>query len=349
MKIEVILRNISPIFSATPGSDTISLDGRYNPPGGGFPLTSTRKMRVPASVGEGALKPVAVPVVPGNSMRNLLRRSILEHFVMPQLTGRDRLSIGAYAAAFAGSATGNPKGVATFDDIVATRAHVFLGLFGGGPRMMQGRLTVDTLYPIHQHAQRLLGPGYEERMLSGNLVDVVWSRRVDPILKTRDENAQEVIKDGPQALTQWAVDAMQASAAKSAKRGAKKGADEAEPAAEEGNSARGLSAFNAHEVVIPGVDWLLRIELEKPTDAQVGLVLAGLAKIPQMTIAGGFAKGYGKNQIEAVNLDGEAVWAGGSYVDSSELNRYFDAMAEQLETLDASGFEAFIASTEDEK
>lgn len=345
-KINVILRNLSPIFSATPGSDSIGLSGEFNPPGGGFPFTRTRRMQIPASIGEGGLKPVPVPVVPGNSMRNLLRRSILEHLVVPHLAGRARLSVGAYAAAFAGNATGKPEGVATFDDMVATRSHIFLGLFGGGPRMMQGRLTVDTLYPIHQHAQRVIGSGFEERMLHGRITDVVWQRRVDPIMKVREEEAQEVIQDGRQALTQWAVDALKTSTAAAAKRGAKKSAEsEAEP--EQEANARGLNAFNAHEVVIPGVDWLLRIELERPTSAQVGLVLAGIAKLPQMTIAGGFAKGYGKCQLESVDVDGESVWAGGSYTES--MAGYFDAMAEELESLDAASFERFIASSAEPK
>lgn len=345
-KINVILRNLSPIFSATPGGDSISLTGEFNPPGGGFPFTRTRKMQIPASVGEGGLKPISLPVVPGNTMRNLLRRSILEHLVVPQLSGWARLSVGAYAAAFAGSATGKPEGVATFDDMVATRAHPFLGLFGGGPRMMQGRLTVDTLYPIHQHAQRVLGSGYEERMIGGRITDVVWQRRVDPILKVREEDAQKVIQDGRQALTQWAVDALKTSAASAAKRGAKKSA-EPEAESEAGENARGLNAFNAHEVVIPGVDWLLRIELERPTEAQVGLVLAGIAKLPQMNIAGGFSKGYGKNQIEAIEVDGESVWDGGTFTES--MAGYFDAMAGALESLDADGFERFIASSAESK
>ena len=344
MKINVILRNLSPIFSATPGNDSINLKGEFNPPGGGFPLVRTRKMSVPASVGEGGLKPVSIPVVPGNTMRNLLRRSILEHLVVPHLAGRARLTPGAYAAAFAGNATGNPNGVATFDDIVTTRAHTFLGLFGGGPRMMQGRLTVDTLYPLHAHAGRILGAGYEERLISGRITEVVWMRRVDPILKAREENTQEVIVGGRQALTQWAIDAMQASASKKA---STKKSTEAAAEAEASEAPRGLNAFNAHEVVVPGVDWLLRLELERPTPAQVGLVLAGISKMQQMTIAGGFSKGYGKHQIESVEIDGESVWAGEGFSDT--VTHYFDAMAAELEAVDAESFERFIAASGDAK
>lgn len=350
MKINVILRNTTPIFSATPGSDSISLDGVFNPPGGGFPLVRTRKMNIPASVGEGVIKPVPVPVVPGNTMRNLLRRSILEHFVIPHLQDREQLSIGAYAAAWAGNATGNPNGVATFDDIVNTRKHAFLGLFGGGPRMMQGRLSVDSLYPIHPNAVRVIGTGYEERMVGGNITDIVWKRRVDPILKINEEDAQEVIKDGRQALTQWALDAMKATAARAGKREKKNAAADTEAGAEDSSATtpRGLNAFNAHEVVIPGIDWLLRIELEKPTDAQVGLVLAGIAKMADMNIAGGHSLSYGNVKIEDVTLDGEWVWSGDSYTQDERIARYFDAMAEQLESISAKPFEDFIESSASE-
>lgn len=337
MKITLVLRNTTPVFSATPGSDRISTTGEINPPGrNGMPLTRTRKMNIPANVGGDLLKPVPVPVVPGNSMRSLLRRSILNNLIVPQLEGRDKLSIGAYAAAFSGNATGRPEGVATFDDIVATRSHVFLGLFGGGPRMIEGRLSVDTLYPVHPHSTRAIGAGYEERMVSGDITNIVWMRRVDPILANREESAQNVIDGGRQALTQWAIDAMDSASAKRSKK-----EKEVEP---EGDEARGLKAFNAHEVVIPGIDWVLRLNLDKPTPAQVGMVLAGIQKMPELSIAGGHSKGYGQFEIQDITLDGEWVWDGAQYVDSEAIAGYFDAMAEALEDLKGQDFEDFITS-----
>lgn len=338
MKITVVLRNISPLFSATPGADRISVTGQINPPlnVASFPFTRTRRMHIPANIGDKTV-PVPVPVIPGNTMRNLLRRSILNNLVLPHIEGRDKLSIGAYAAAFSGNATGRPEGVATFDEIVANRRHVFLGLFGGGPRMMQGRLTVDTLYPIHRDALRVIGEGYEERIVSGDITDTVWLRRMDPILATRDENAQDVIEGGRAALTQWAIDGLAASAAKRSK---KETGEEAE-----GDDPRGLKTFNAHEVVIPGIDWVLKIDLDKPTPAQVGLVLAGINKMAEMPIAGGFSKGYGKFNIQDVTLDGEWIWQGNGFADNETLTHYFDAMANELEEITAKPFESFIAST----
>ena len=336
MKINVILRNTSPIFSATPGSDRIGVNGEINPPMNvpSFPFTRTRKMSIPAMVGD-KIVPMAVPVVPGNTMRKLLRLSILNNVILKQLQGRDKLSIGAYAAAFSGNATGRPEGVATFDEIVQNRSHLFLGLFGGGPRMMQGRLTVDSLYPIHRNTVRILGEGLEDRLVSGDITDIVWLRRVDPILATRDESAEELVEGGRKALTQWAIDGLEAAAAKRSKKD-KEGEGE-------GDDPRGLRTFNAHEVVIPGVDWVLQIGLDNPTPAQVGLVLAGIEKMPQQPIAGGFSKGYGQFNILDVTLDGSPIWQGNGYGDNEAIEQYFDALAVEVDALTAKPFESFIA------
>lgn len=345
MQFEVLIRNTTPIFSAAPGSNYVTLDGTFNPPLGvtRFPVVRTRTMSVAADTGDGVIKAVMLPVVPGNTMRSLLRRTMLREVVEPALRANAaQLSIGAYATAYAGNASGNPDGLpSTFDEVAVMRSHPFIGLFGGGPRMLEGRLRVDSLYPIHQHAERIIGSDYSNEMMRGSITQVTWARRVDPILNLGNEDDVAVIQDGAKAVNTW-INVLLASN-KSSKTKVKKGAEDAAP---EEESARGLRAFNAHEVVIPGVKWLWRFNIDRPTDAQVGLVLLALNKLNNQSIAGGHSKDYGRFVIEGVTLNGDSVWSGGG-VEGESTEGYYDAIAEAIDGLSGAEFEQFAASAKE--
>lgn len=341
MKISVIFRNETPIHSSAPTKSTIDANGTIGVPNA-MPLTRMRTMRVPAPGMDGSVSIRPLPCVPSNTMRNLLRRSALDT-VFNQLRGKATLDVGAYAAACSGNASGNPEGVAaSFDETNAVRKHVFLGLFGGGPRMMKGRLSVDTMYPIVPDAARIIGDGFEDRMISGQILDVVWQRRVDPVEKLAFEAPEELITNAHSAITAWSIK-NQENKAKSAGKGK---AAESEGA---GANERGLNAFNAQEVVIPGLDWLWGVRLENPSKAQAGLVLKAISDIAQrgMQVAGGNAKDYGKVNIQEVLVDGQSVWDGQSYTASMET--YLDALAESLDEITADDFANFVKPSKEDK
>jgi CRISPR type IV-associated protein Csf2 len=351
MKIEVILRNRSPLSSAAPGQKTISIDNVPNVPNG-FPLTAMRTMPIPV---EGQDKPAFVPVIPGNTVRNALRRSMLE-VVLDQVRGKATMSVGAYAAAFSGNASGNPEGVPPlFDEMLSVRNHVFLGLFGGGPRMIRGRLSVDTLYPLHADAHRVLGSGYEDRYVGGRLTQYVWMSRKDPITRINSEEEASIITDGPAEITSWALNQIGSSIRGAEKRKTKTSksdkaptdaADDAAPAPKE---ERGLNTLNAHEVTLPGIDWLLSIRLEKPTPAQVGLVLKGIEGLNSMTIGGGHSKGYGVVEVQEVQLKADTtnknIWDGTGF--NENVTDYFDELTDALDKIDVNDFESFVRRTKE--
>lgn len=341
--ISVIFRNVTPMHSSSPTKSTISLDGKIGAPLG-FPFTRMRSMNIPAQMGDGLLSVTKIPVVPGNTLRNLLRRSSLST-VFGQMRGQQTLSVGAYAAATAGSASGNPEGrPSTFDEAMKVRNHVFLGLFGGGPRLIKGKLSVDSMYPIINTATRVLGEGYEDRMVSGQILETIWVRRVDPIAKVSIEDPEQVISNARESITQWAINSLDQSNKALEKRSKK---NKGEFTEEQGDTeSRGLNAFNAHEVVIPGIDWRWNVLLNSPTQAQLGLVLKAIKDIEdnQMQVAGGNSRGYGLVSIEDITLNGESIWASKNYTESVEP--YLDALAEDLDLLSAKDFESFVAVTE---
>jgi len=312
-------------------------------------LIRSRTQSVIAVDESGARRAVSVPVVPGNTMRNLLRRSMLKHVLEPALKGRAQLSISAYAAAYAGNSTGNPDGVASsFDEIITMRNHPFIGLFGGGPRMLEGRLMVDNLWPLHTNAQSVIAEGLEDRLVSGKITDIVWTRRDDPITSLNDEGDAELIKDGIAESNKWIREIFLQKKAAEEKKKSKAGkvkSTEAD-AEDESKGVRGLQAFNAHEVVVPGLEWFWRINVDQPNNAQVGMILAALSNLDKERIAGGHAKNYGSFSIVDVTLNGESVWAvDGLNLDSCET--YMDALAEAMDTIGPDEFEQFAASAKD--
>jgi CRISPR type IV-associated protein Csf2 len=336
MKISVVVRNQTPIHSSDPVQAKITLDGKIQSANErlGFPLIRMRGIQAPLIFGDGTVRMGQLPCVPQNTMRNLLRRAALEDILAP-LRGSSSLAVGAYAAAYAGNATGNPEGQnSSFEETIRIRQHCFLGLFGGGPRFIHGRLSVDNLYPIIPSAARVIGQGYEDRYVTGDIKSVVWMRRVDPIKQVRDEVQASIIADGPQAITSWCL----ADVERQSKR---------KDAEEEGaDNSRGLNAFNAHEVVSPGIDWVWSLKISNPTDAQAGLVLKAIKTIADlgMQVGGGNARDYGKIEIQDVVVDGESVWMGDEY--SDQVMPLFDALAEDIDKVSASDFEDFIKATE---
>lgn len=339
MDIQVTLTNLSPLFSSAPAVSSISLDGTINPAGGGFPLSRTRTMKMIAQSMDGETKLVYVPIIPSNTMRNLLRRSMLKNVLEPALAGSVQLSVGAYAAIYSGNATGNPDGKpSSFDETVENRNHPFLGLFGGGPRMLEGRLQVDSLYPIHSNSTAVIGDGFESDLISGNITEIVWTRRVDPLTKITDTDDIEIIKGGAGAVNEW-INAWFINAAEK-KKASKTDATDIDKV------ARGLNAFNAHEVVVPGVRWVWRITVDRPNDAQVGLILTALSQMDKLRIAGGHSKGYGRFAISSIQVDGKDVWTQGTLND--DVAHYSDALAESLDGMTTDQFERFAASAKTE-
>jgi CRISPR type IV-associated protein Csf2 len=172
LDIELVFTNVTPFHSSAPGGARVTLEGQFVGERQGFPCTRTRFMPVMGGAdGDGVPTPVYVPLMPANTLRHVLREALLTP-IMEHFRGRYTLSTGSYAAAHAGNASGNPDGVtATYDEIVSVRQHPFLGLFGGGPRMVEGRLRVDAAWPITRVTLPYLGE-LEEHAVRGHLTNV---------------------------------------------------------------------------------------------------------------------------------------------------------------------------------
>jgi CRISPR type IV-associated protein Csf2 len=336
MKLEIILKNTTPYHSTQAGEARWDMKrGQVTYGKQGFPLTRTRSMPVISGQPGGEELPKArhVPIMPASSLRHALREQMLEEIFARILARKETLSKGAYAAAVSGNATGAPDGeAATFQEMREISAHPFLGIFGGGPRMMPGKLCCDMALPITDQTTSLVPAGHEERLVGGQILTVQQLRRVDPLLAPAPE-AEGLITNSARELTEYHIEQTAA-----------KGTTD-----DEDSRVRGLNALNFHEVVVPGVQWYWRLALARPTPAQIGMLLAGIAKLHGSHQGGMSRLGYGEIRIESVVLDGEEVWGGDEFLDVEATMAPAIALAESMDALDAAGFEHFAASVKKEK
>ena len=372
MKLNVIFRTVTPYHSSQPGISRVDLNGNFISNGQGFPCIRTRHSSFLIPTDEKWDRQWR-PIMPANSLRHALRERIAQRY-FDAFRGKCTLSLGAYAAILSGNATGNPDGApAPFTVIQKTRNHPFLGLFGGGPRMIEGKLIVDQAIPIVSSLLGYIPDAPQELALpdSVRLTEIVFKRRVDPVMKL-DENQIDLIAGLPESMDAWfnsyyapssgvkqektakkddesasAVNSKETKAAKKNKESKEtkedKEINEQEETKENNESGRGLMAFNAHEVVIPGVPWMWKVHAKAPlTPAQIGALLDGVSQLHGTRLGGMSALGYGQIEIMSITLDSTEYWDAQSHTLQDNAAEYLNTWIESIdETPEA--FEKFIS------
>lgn len=213
--------------------------------------------------------------------------------------------------------------------------------------MIEGKLVVDQAIPIISGLQFYLPDAPMDLALpQGGLTEVIFRRRVDPVLKLTEER-MELIEGVPDSVDEW----FQTYYSKSPlvkqskpKTNEASAGDEEESSAGAGedDSDRGLTAFNAHEVVVPGVPWLWHIDSKAElTQAQIGALLDGIAQLHGARLGGMSALGYGKIELISISLEGKELWDAQSATLHDEAGDYLEAW---LEAIDATPerFEKFV-------
>lgn len=333
--ITAIVRNTTYAHSGSPEDARVTLDGKLAAQG--FPLTRTNRMVVPSNAptpnpetGEMEMRNRYVPFIPENTVRNRLRNLILDAMYDQLRETGQAVNLPCYATLQAGSATGNPDGIpSTFEESYRMRKHFFIGLFGGGPRMLKGRLKCDGFIPLIPSAQRILPPGFEERFISDKITQIRFIRRVDPVAKMEEDDL-DIIKDANEAITAWGLDKVQKKLAKN------------EPEEGEAKASRNIDSFTAIELIIPGVDFLSRVRMDSPTDAQIGAMLTAYENINSINVGGGFGRGYGEFVLQELFLNGEPVWSDGQLSDAA--SQYVDAFWDEVAELKTDILEEFATS-----
>lgn len=302
-EIHLFLKTTSPLHIASPGAARLSLDTMqlvYGDQPKSIPCTIVQKMTVPTTDGT-----VNVPVIAANNIMGRLRRHAASA-VLKALEGKgEKVSIQAYSALTCGAATGNPDGRnVTFDEYRETRAHPYIGLFGGGPRMMRRYVRCYNAVPYmdatRQMFERVMHPEMQNSnagftsLKPAQLLQRWTFRRNDDLLALRD------MSEASASITDFEAEMLKRQSTILGQKATKK-------AGEEGDNAKHTTqTFSALEFVVPGTVFPLSFELEV-SPAQLGLFLLALDAFSAKERIGGHARnGFGAftmNDVVVVKKD----------------------------------------------
>ncbi len=402
--IRGILRLTSPLHIAAPRKETVDPDTDRLLPGGerGIMVVPATKYRLPmfvrgsqaasgdateeADVARGSAF-ADVPVIPANDLRGRLRRCAARKVFDVLLARNEQISLDAYHGMTCGAVTGSPNGRLTFAEAAQAARHSFLGLFGGGPKMVRSALQVSTGWPIlastifagvlsEDLQAEVPCPMNSEWLLTQRL----FFKRIDDAIRFTDGYAQTVVRDFGPAVTRWIESvsevkkARETAGGKAGKTKARRVPSAASTEQASGSAVEGienasptpsrlqLQGFNAIEFVVPGTRFFLEFHLEETQmrSGGMGLFLHALREFVLQQNLGGWSKnGFGRFEFAHATI--RQSGPGGmehrlftSGLDKAEFNQdappvldALDGWAEASATLSAAEIEKLYELQED--
>jgi CRISPR type IV-associated protein Csf2 len=293
---------------------------------------------------------VYLPIFPANDARGRLRRLAATEVFNLLASRGEKLTLETYHGMTCGAVTGQPNKLVTFDLAVKAGRHPFLGLFGGGPRMVQSSLRVNTLWPITSVTTKAgLVPLYyeDEKVLVGlyRLTRAMFYRRIDDALAFSDGQSELIVKEYSTAVTDWMREINSAKAADGKK----------------GRNPKQLHTFAAIEYVVPGTRFYseFNVNTERAGLSALGLLIHALTAFANKQGIGGWSRiGFGRfeaafdllapdNTRVPLLTKSEAGYE--PNVNAEQVAEALDAWATASETIKASELEELYALPEGKK
>lgn len=305
---------VTPLHVSSPSS------ARFDPSTGerafgdrGVPLAAVQTLGIPAMItprqnGEGEQRQAypgvrQIPAVNGNNWSGRTRRCTADVFLEALRDKGELVNINTYSAIKTGAATGSPDGSPiTYDEYVRATNHPFLGLFGGGPRMIKRKARTFPLIALCDESRALLMrnrvpydmlyDGWEQILIAympsnpARNLTMIWTYRRNDDLRdlVGISTAADTIENFEAAFAE-----RQAAVIEDFRRGREKG---------EGGKTT-VFTFQAMEFILPGVAFPFIAVLDDVTDAQAGLWFRGLERFCQNETIGGWSRnGFGVFSFE---------------------------------------------------
>jgi CRISPR type IV-associated protein Csf2 len=304
-KIETVINATSPLHISEPGQHYWNPNTRSfasSNANGAFPVTRTKSLPVANSNGgdneeSGGRK--LIPYYPGNSLRGAIRRAAGE-LVFKALERRgETISFDLYHIILCGAASASPDKSATITEAVEAAKHPFAGMFGGGPKLIHGRLSIGNSFVITKETVGRLVPTSMTDMgaTSPWVTAVMIDTHVDDVLRGTGR-VPTVVEDFEKHVADWI--------GKLAESRTKRDADD------DSSKKLGIATIMGREVIIPGTrlhgEHFVDTELAGP--AMLGLFVLALAGFANaQRLGGGARNGCGRFTLTAAATgpDGESV------------------------------------------
>jgi CRISPR type IV-associated protein Csf2 len=287
---------------------------------------------------------VYLPIFPANDARGRLRRlAAAEIFHLLSSRG-EKLSLETYHGLTCGAVTGQPAKEVSFDLAVKAGKHSFLGLFGGGPRIVPSSLRVNTLWPVVSTTIKsgLVPHYYENEKISvgpHRLTRAMFYRRIDDALIFSNGQTELVVKEYSTAVTDWMKEIFGMKSAEGKKE----------------RNPKQLHTYAAIEFVVPGTRFYseLNLNTDRAGLGSLGLLIHALTAFANKQEIGGWTRiGFGRFEAEfdllapddtRVPLVIKTLTGYEPNVDAEQVAEALDAWATSSATINAAELEELYA------
>ena len=338
--LKAILKTLQPMNITTAGDYRFNSDTGYVEYGSAkgtdkTPCTAIQRMSV---VGEN----YPVPVIPANNIAGRLRRHAAE-LVLNSLykNSGEKVSLQAYSSLMCGAVGGSPDSRdLTYAEYKKSNEHVYLGLFGGGPRMIKRNVRVLNGLPLRDGVmntmENQMHPNAWDHVQNFPIVMAWTCRRNDDLSEMVNVELQE------QSIENY-VEEIQKRQAVIIEEKSK------------GRSNTSTFSFSALEFVVPGAHFNFGFELDVATNAQVGLFLSALDSfVSKERLGSKSSNGFGAFTLKEVILEDEYgneitdVFVNGRLnTNCSEIKSYIDAWVESSANIDKVSIEEMMTMPKD--
>lgn len=303
-----------------------------------------------------------IPYFPGSDIRGRLRRKAAAHVMDALLSHGEKTPRGLYNGLCSGSMDNAPEQDLSVEEALRARKHIYMGLFGGGKRILRSRFSPSDLVPILQSTidAKLVPSHYADqsevkfvptKMAENGPVPLRGFELIHRRQQVKIDDTFRVLR--PEEIERYVDDAANAVAAyqesitrnKSDRKSAKESNAEKVAKLDTANIFT-LDAVAAGTVMYVRVDMM-----DILTDAQRGLLFLSLRDLVNEQALGGFVRaGFGRfaPQLTSV-INGEhfplfAEQADGSYALSAEAAKYALAATDELKLLSVAELMEFYES-----
>jgi len=357
-RITGVIRLTTPLHCA-------SSDKPQAKPGETNTFTPTSKRSIVTAKGH-----EAIPYFPGNDFRGRLRRKAAT-IVLDKIAAGKKVKLELYAGLVNGSiGVIQKEQVLTVEEVLRASSNIYMGLFGGGPRVLKSRYRVSDLVPIigsmidigtvpeayrDVSDSRVMPMKYKasgaepDPMAAKELVETTTVYRRDDVYSVaRPDEITRFVED---AQAQVAAYQGAASDGASQRKADKAKAKAGEISADEIRGKTNLQNILSFESIRAGTPMYFDLDFKDDvSDAHVGLLLLALRDLVREQELGGWVRaGLGKfNADLTLTRNGvqyqlfEQKWAGADATLSAAMAPFEAKASEEMDKVTLDGMLEFF-------
>lgn len=296
--IEITLNLASPLFVAYP--DNVDKTSKIS-----------RTLKQPVMV-DGAMQ--YIPYYPANGFRGGLRRKAMAHLLTHFNENEGTVPASLYLGLACGASSASPDNTPlSIEELIRARKNVYMGLFGGGARLLESSYRVSDMLPIiastiktgmvpSRYADTVkaieLESGQARHLQPWEVVGQRTPIRVDDLYRIM--NPSQIMTSVTDAIAAVAQHQGATQANQQERKNAKAEGEEVKK--------QGVANLMSMEAIAAGTPFYFRIDLDETVidDAKLGMMLMCLSDLFQANQFGGWGRcGFGKVRVQTISINTE--------------------------------------------